>query len=418
MKLKKVISIIMIIALVCVFLSGCWDPEKGNNESNNNVTIEENKTSSVCFIIGNTKNVKQVDVNVLKEELNEASDNKSYYSVIVIDGKPNEISLEGQLNSSNKLFTGKEQNDKLFNETLEKIIHCEANDKEIDILAALDIAAKTLEASDTDEKKMVVFSSGISTSGILDFYEKPDLLFTSTDEIVQIIKNKHGMPDLSDIDVVWYGLNHVDDAQEELNSFELYKLRSLWSAILKEAGVKFEDDSEVFNEKASSVIDETDKIDKSNFEEVHSVEFKDVIAFSEEEFGFVSGEYTLLDENKTKEILEPVAEDIINMGYPEFYIIGSTASAESNEYCLNLSKQRAEVIKDILCEFGVSESCLKIYGIGREYIDDDYTWRIKDLDNNGNLIPDKAQMNRKVMFIPADSKAGRKFNSDFKNYFN
>ena len=370
---------------------------------------------AVCFLMGNTKNVKQVDSNVMKKELESSFDNESSYSVIVIDGKPNEVATTGELSYSFRLGDKKSNDQKLFESKLNELITASPKDSEIDILKALELAGGNFDSE--ENKRIIIYSSGISTAGYLNFADKPDLLLTKPNEIIKMLEGKHAIPNLSGITVVWYGLNHTADKQNELNSFEEYKLECIWNEILEKSGAVPESEEGYFNKKMASEQDAENIVNKNEYPEVKAVDFSDIVTIPEEEFGFKPGTAELVDENITRNTLKPIADDIKNMGYPEFYIIGSTASADTKERCMTLSIDRAEVIKKLLMELDIPDTCLKSYGIGREYIDNGQKWRVNDLDKDGSLIKEKAQSNRKVMFIPVDSKTGEDFIKDYNNFF-
>lgn len=393
---------LVIIILVFVFLC---DPCKNKPPK-----------TDICFVVGNTRNVKQISANILQDEIWYAMENNSTYSVIVIDGNPNEISNSGQMTTSKRIFIGKDNNQKILNNRLEEISTCIPNDEEIDILAALNCASKSIDKN-ADNKKIVIYSSGISTAGELNFAQDPELIYDDPLEIVELLKSRQTLPDLSNIEIVWYGLNHVEGEQKELGAFELYKLKNLWGQILQECGVKFENINEIFNEKPPQTLSTESAVNKADLPKVSTAEIRG-IPFSIEDFNFKPGTSILQNKEMTIEILKPIVQDIKNAGYPQFYVIGSTASADSHKDCIELSLERAKVIKNMLSDLGIPESCLKIYGIGREYIDDNYRWRVNDLTSNGKLDPVLSQQNRKVMLIPSDSSSGNDFINDYNKYFN
>lgn len=409
MKKKLIFVFILFFIAIILGISFIFYKDDGT-------TIRKQK-NDVCFLIGNTKNVKQIDSSILKDEVLQAMENKSNYSVIVIDGNPNEISFSGKLKKSNRLLTNNDNNQTILNNHMEEIVSCKPNDEEIDILSALNYASKSID-KEADNKKIVIYSSGISTAGDLNFAENPDLIYDNPNEIVEYLKTRHALPDLSNVEIIWYGLNHVEGEQSELGTFELYKLKCIWLQILKECGIKFENMSDVFDEKPSQNIQSEEIINKSDFPKVSSADFKYVI-FPIEVFSFEINSSVLKNRDKAIEILKPIAQDIINAGCPQFYIVGSTVSdlKYSKKECLKLSLDRAQTIKEIVCDLGVPENCLKTYGIGREYIDDDNSWRVNDLNPNGTLNHSLAPQNRKVMLISSDSTNGKSFIEDYYKFF-
>lgn len=96
-------------------------------------------------------------------------------------------------------------------------------------------------------------------------------------------------------------------------------------------------------------------------------------------------------------VLKPLAR--IMKGHPDhsFLLVGTTATAETEEYCLQLSNERATAVKNVLVnELGVSESQIK--SVGRGFAKEPFS-RGQDRDAEGNFIESEGAKNRRVIVL-------------------
>ena len=82
---------------------------------------------------------------------------------------------------------------------------------------------------------MIVFDSGLSTAGILNFAEQ-NILDVPVDVIIEQLKDMHDLPVLSNVNVTWIGMGQVCGKQDALPSSYKYKLQNLWQEILYAGG--------------------------------------------------------------------------------------------------------------------------------------------------------------------------------------
>ncbi len=408
-KLKRCISIILFICLIILTFSAC--------SGSSSVSKNDNSTAA-CILLGNTNNVRTPSSKTLESELIYIAQNQGECSVIVIDGEPDEISFTKSLKFPKRIGKSEQQanNESYVKSKMEDIMKCTPKEEEIDILKALSEGGKALKNKDAKNKKLIIYSSGISTAGLLNFAQNPNLLYEKPEEILKTIENNKSCPDFSGIDVVWYGLGDVDDNQEKLNDYDFGCLKEIWSAILEKGGVEITDST--FNETPPIESSNDFDVEKKSFPSVSIVDFTGLIVITDKEVSFNSGKATFKYPKAAESYLKDCAENIMHSPNHSFYVVGSTASADTNEKCMNLSIKRAQAVKNVLCRFGVPSSELIIYGIGRETLSGSYNWRVNDLDKKGKLIENKAQKNRKVMIIDASSDMGKDFLRQYKSITN
>lgn len=414
MKKRTYIKIPAIL-LVSLFLLGSFfgcDYIKDKQTESVNATEQETLAvpENVCLLVGNTRNVLYPDKKVMKAELTQMAEQNANCFVITIDGNPNTCSRTFTVQYPESLAMFQDANNqKYIDKTATEIMQdCIPNEAEIDILGALRSAEKEFSKNSDAKKRIVIFSSGISTAGALNFAENPKLIEEDPNVIVAMLKASKSLPDLTNVEIVWHGFSIVEAPQEQLSALNEYRLKNLWEAILTACNATIHSlESEIGTKNNGSA-----KVDKEKHPPVSTVEFPNVIDIDldETKVQFKPGSAEFLDEAKVHEELKPYAEIILQSGCKNFYLIGSTASFSTKENCLKLSTERAEAVKNVLCSFGVPASFLEVYGIGRENFGGEYKWRVNDLKADGKTLVDPlAQQNRKVMIIEKSSEKGVEF---------
>lgn len=394
-KFKLAFLLFSLLILLLTF-SSCEEPE-----------LESKEPMSVCVLYGNTRNVGVIEYDVLKDEITDMANSNSDCSVIVLDGKPNTYSYSKELSyPSAPWFMQKSSNDKYIENTVDDIIKCIPSDNEIDILSALQSAESVLSES-KKKKKIVIFSSGISTAGELNFYKYPELIEQSPNVIVNMLTKSKSMPELKGVTVEWHGFGVVESPQEKLTKINEYRLKKIWNTILKKSGAKIEGNTIKSDISSDSNYDINEVRD--GYPSVNTVAFPEIIEIDDTKVEFKINSDEFLNKKKAYRDLKPYANLILESGCKSFYLVGSTASDRSKEECIGLSNDRAKTVKKVLCHYKVPSFFLKTYGIGRENFGGEYKWRVNDLDANGILITDLAQKNRKVMIIEESSEKGKEF---------
>lgn len=376
------------------------------------IMVDNPNDAATCFLLGKTANVKIPNTSLIRDELYQLSEDAQSYRVVILDGKPNEIDCQDTVYFPKRVFNQKENNKKIIQSHLDRIMNLMPDDEEIDILEGLESGKKALSDSKS-QKRIVIFSSGISTIGELNFVKNPDWIEKRPTEIIEKLKANYSLPDLSGIDLVWHGFGDVSEPQEDLTKFNEYRLKNLWIEILKACNV--DEPEKVFIDS----LPIKDNGDYNNSEIVYPkvtpVKFTSKIDITEEEIGFIANQASFRNERVAIESLKHYAECIKNSNSC-FYIIGSTATFGDPQKCLVLSEKRANAVKRILCDnYGIPEEQLQIYALGQNNLGGNYEWRCNDLNEDGSLNEEIAHKNRKVMVIDSNSEDGIKFLQAWKS---
>lgn len=278
-----------------------------------------------------------------------------------------------------------------------------ANTNEVDTLKALHKAGQALKNSDGD-KMLLVLDSGLSTSGYLDYTK--GLLNATPSDVVDALAKASALPDLTNINVTWSFCGEVAAPQEELSEKQKQNLKKIWESILLAAGAKTVEFSTDFTTdmatvgmpSVSTVTVEPQDVD------VIIEEPLDTAILSSANVQFIGDTADFINRQAAEASIKIVADELLIHPDSKMYVAGTTASG-NDEYCKQLSKNRAEAVIDVLISFGVSADQLIPLGLG-----DDDPWHLNDLDESGHQIESIACQNRKVLIIDVNSGDAQKIN--------
>lgn len=400
---KKIISVLMAITCFCsILLAGCCEKKPD--------------PMSTCILLGNTKNVRAPGANLFAAELSDIIDVRSDFSVIVLDGSPKEQALSGELKAP--LIPILEPKEDYIQMLIEDIENCLPTEDEIDILAGLQSAATQIDAS-RETKCLLIYSSGISTTGELNFVKNPELLYEDADKVVALLSAALSGIDLSGVQVVWYGLGDVADEQSPLNAYSTVCLKTIWTKILLQCNVNendiifkeyINDDANINTNNNTDAFEDFNKsaesVNRDAFPHVSAAKFRGYINITEDQIQFKAGSSEIINTAEAEEVIRQYAEQIKKVGTQKIYVVGCTADAGTEKQCADRGLMRAQAIKDLLCKYGVPESSLEPIGLGKYMIDGPNSeWRVDDSTG----VEEKRKQNRKVMLIYADSEEGHRF---------
>ncbi len=384
-KITSIISIITVLTIIITLFTGCHglnSPDSATQQSSVAILISKNALSGMLSL-----NSQRLNDDVRAAALSEGK-----VSAILADGDPFIISEQRvEKDENNKSQSRTRQKAKnAINSLSTAISVATPQSREIDLISAINLAIDSVTASDTvgTRRTIYVLSNGFSTKGILNmlsfniFNTNIDLL---ADEVSEYVK------DLSGIHVVWLNLGDVNrDVQQTPDTSQLNALENFYTTLIKAKGGTVD----FLNDKSSSVVD------TEGYPEVTPVKIPQnalnpetiEVILDNEQLQFEKNSAKLIDEKAAKAIFANIAPTIIRSG-KTIYLIGSTASYDSETFCKELSKARCQTVEKLLREQNVTNE-IRIIAIGR---DKNSPLRVRDLDSNGNLIPQEAAKNRFVL---------------------
>jgi len=399
--MKRIVSIIMTFMLVCSCFMGCSYQNTKENPK------------AVAILIGNHANSKKINVNsqFVQEAVSGAVSSYGYVSIISIDGDPNIVAsgscdIQEQYKHADPQKLSSDATQRTL-KILEDLTYVYADSPEVDTLEALRLAVKSLnDAPANSEKTIVILDSGVCTTGLCDFHN--NIMNADAEAVADALDELQAIPNLNGIEVIWINMGEVDNPQEELSPKQINKLISIWEAIIKKGG-GIPDIKDVPSTGNNTKVDlpmvspiEIDKempitfnpSDKSKIENM----FTEPLFLREEQVQFIADSDMLVNPDEADKVLNPIADYMKNEMNFNLLLVGTTAGDGISDYSISLSNSRAERIKQVLIDKGISESRIKTIGLGGND-----PWHIYNVGTSGEL----AAQNRKVVLLDADSETAQ-----------
>ncbi len=402
--MKKTVSIIIsIFLIVCsvTMFSGCTGPDDSS-------VFEPLALSIVMGVHKHFPKPVFTSENV-QEPIYEACYSYGDISVFTVEGMP-KPHCDYDITEPDKSITDTKRKQLARQNTNSIIYECSraaATSEETDTLAALILAANSLQASSASDKEMLVYDSGLCTTGLLS-QASNDVLSADPELVAEKLGNTHSLPDLSGVTVKWIGLGAVSGEQSEIPDSYKYKLKKLWTAIILASGGEVDfDTSPVYGEEAEGLPDVStvsfvqDSLD-IDFSDTAAV--KEPVRFDESSIKFVADSAEFINPVVAREALMPIAEILADNPTFNIIVAGTTASVGDG---YTLSFKRAQACKDILVSMGADGGNIECIGLGSS----DNCFHVDDLDSNGELIEEYAKLNRAIYIFAADSDAARNIKS-------
>lgn len=417
---KTIISLVLLLAL-CFTFSGCGKP------------IEPVAT---VLIVGAHSNFPyQGSLSNLTDSIYESCYTYGTVTIVVADGEPYVAAdytvkkPKANVDNSKRKMLAEENTAAI----VKKIFSCTAKTPELDTLSALALAADKLNASDCSVKKVILDDSGLSTTGLLNFASSQLLIEEDAESIVEQLVDRKSLPNLSGVNVEVIGLGQTSGDQTALTTTLKAQLTAIWQAILSSSGatvtinttpLKATTESEQSLPAVSTITVIKDSltltvptyVEETSVEETTPTEetpvtpietpvtpfIEEVVRFDETSVKFKSNTAELADKDKATAALKPIGEILKNNPDLTVYLAGMTASTGGDGKQLSL--ERAKTVKSLLLDMGAKEKQVSCVGLGRT----ENFLRVNDLDSDGNLVENKAKLNRAVFLFGSDSETAKK----------
>lgn len=398
--MKKIIALVLALILVGATFTGCSG--KVSNE----------ETSNTVYIVGRHANAQPPAINnsTIESSVQSAIDNNTLLSVIELDGNPtvekdNRFTFNLKKNVSSTIK--KKYVSKMTNKVIETFNNLTPKVAEVDILKAIEIAANELNSSDANTdyaKHIVVYSTGVQTTGLIDMTKFNILSSKETvDEVIEQLSAKQALPNLEGITIDWYNLNQVSGEQKELTAEMEANNEYLWGTLIAKAGgkVDFKSDNATSDNTTNydvgvSVIPVTE--DSLNIEEYNK---DSSVVFTTDEIAFKSDSVEFVDEEQASQAVTKIINYMIHNKDYNLLLAASTATVPPQNKCESFSKKRAEAVKSLIISRSdnqIDSSRITTIGMGYEN-----PYHVSDTSKNGSLIEEKAKQNRAVYAMNIDS---------------
>lgn len=409
--MKKIIALFLAFILVGATFTGC--SSKVSNE----------ETCNTVYIVGRHANAQPPAINesTIESSVQSAIDNSTLLSVIELDGSPS-VEKDNRFTFNLKKNVSSTIKKKYVSKMTNKVIECFDNltpkVAEVDILKAIEIAANELNSSDANTdyaKHIVVYSTGVQTTGLIDMTKFNILSSKETvDEVVEQLSAKQALPNLEGITIDWYNLNQVSGEQKELTAEMKANNEYLWGTLIAKAGgkVDFKSDNATTDNRTNytvdvSVVPVTE--DSLNIEEYNK---DSSVVFTTDEIAFKSDSVEFVDEEQASQaVMKIVNYMLYNKDY-NLLLAASTATVPPQNKCESFSKKRAEAVKSLIISRSDNQIDLsRITTIGMGY---ENPYHVSDTSKNGSLIEEKAKQNRAVYAMNRDSIEAKQLIAQFE----
>ncbi len=361
----------MVLGLVLVV--GCGS-ESGNTEP-----------GALAVIVGAHSNMVAPSlVTAVRDEIDTASDLGSPVTVIVPDGAPTASApLELAARNDNPLYK-QDQVNQLSN----LIDSTRADTPEVDLLAALALAARSVTDA-VGPRTIIVLDSGLQTTGALRFQDSGGaLLDANPAEVVDLLRRTQQLPDLTGLRVVFTGLGDTAPPQQPLPAPARAVLVDLWTAIVEAAGGSAQvQEAPLPNTRTLEGLPPVSVVPVA----VRSIgPVPSVTVLRDGTVGFLPDQAVFRDPGQAREVLADYAREIQHG--TTAVLTGTTASAGTKAGRLQLSRDRAHAVRDLLISLGAPADRIEARGVGS-----DFPGYVPDRDPQGNLDPVAAAQNRQVI---------------------
>ena len=363
----------------------------------------------LAVIIGAHANAPRVNTSVMYDAVLEAcARSGSTISLIVNDGAPY-ASVVTVPETKSGLSTQKYRAiaEERAGQIMSMADQMFAKTAESDLLSAVTLAGRQLDAEEGGRKELIIIDSGLSTAEPLDFSESL-LENVTAEQVVCLLEEQSAIPDLQKVDSVrFFNIGDVAEPQSRITEANRKTLIEVWDGILRQAGaadVEFKTDlplSTVYAEGEVPEVSTVAVLERASALVLTEIDFSklDAVSFDEETSAFLPDSDELADREAAKAALEGVARYMAE--HPGFraMLVGTTAKFGDLESCISLSEKRAQAVKGLLAENGVDEDRLEAAGMGYE------NPFYKNDQKDGALDETAAAQNRAVILIDASGDA-------------
>ncbi len=397
--MKKILSVLLILSIVLssmLLLAGCSGKEEMPSEP-----------KSTAIVLGNHKYFPMLSLNIptISSAIYDTCLSYGRVTAFIADGNAF-LAGDYTINEPNVKVDNtkrKQLAQKNCNQIMSECSNAKAKTPEIDTLSAITKAAKSIKES-SGSRTLLIFDSGLSTTGLLKFSEQ-NLIDADPDKIVEQLDEKHCIPKVNGFEIIWSGIGQTCGDQTPLTENYKYKLEKLYDAILTAGGAKVTFNHEPIQGAEPEGVPECSIVPVVEDSLDINGALPDVVKLDETKISFVSDKAEFLSASDAYEALKPIADILVKNTDMKILIVGSTATDGTPEGCKNLSQMRADKVKDTLIEeLHVNPNQLSTYGAGQNQT----PFRVNDVID-GKLVESEAAKNRAVYIVNSDSAVAKAF---------
>lgn len=417
-KTRAKYLVVFMTVCVCMFLAACGDAKLKRSDRG---TADSPYNAAFVFVIANNNPV--LDLQRVEEFSGLSAHPGSTYSFILGDSTPSEI-YGGAIPDFTKKGYTREMISRVEQsvqaDLTGKVSQAAPDADEVDMARSIQTAVRVLRANwkEDDENILVLYGSGISTSGLIDMSDV-SLYNLDVEASAEAVHNTLDL-DMEGIDVVFYCAGDVSGKQAELNDTERKNLMEFYEALFKKSGssnVNFREElppagsydfpyvvTEIAtcgskSELSEASVEYSDLSEGADVADIFEAGEGGMIAFRDE-VSFVADSTELLNPEEADRALSSVYEYMMKQENVDLLIIGTTSSAGDDEASsIVFSEERADVVKQLLARKGIPMKRLHSMGCGFSCTE----LYIPDKNMDGSLNEKIACQNRAVYIMDRNS---------------
>jgi OmpA-OmpF porin, OOP family len=378
--------LVLVSAALLLATTGCGSSESSEpNLSGLPCPVAPDKPLTV--VVGARANSAEPEVAKVTELVKAAAKHSAPIHVIRLDGSPSVAIEAPPFKPTGNNSRIRERNFQNFVSSMMKALaDVKPKEPEADVLGALTKAAHATGEGGT----IVVLDSGLSTKGQLSFLDS-DMFGVDPNEAAEYLQKQQLMPNLRGRTVLFDGLGNTAQPQPELDEHLHKVVVELWETIAMKAGASC---TKPLDSTQNQTSIETDKT-------VSIVPLPALpplpgcgttVLRDSGSVGFVPNETVFRDQAAAQKTLQQFA-DVLKNGRQLVTLTGTTATWGPVLSRYELSKQRADAVRDQLVSLGVDGGRITTVGAGSDPRPD----REVDIGPDGSLLPGPAAHNRSVV---------------------
>lgn len=287
---------------------------------------------------------------------------------------------------------------------------------EIDMSGAIELAVRKLKANTVEEGRrniLLLYCSGRSSVSLINMKETPIYKLDIEKSALAIAESMN--VDMHGIEVVFYCCGDVGDGQPRLSDNERTKMKEFYEQLFLALGaerVTFKEDlpsSESYHfedypvscmevEDTVSGLQEVVILKPEIFEGADETALKEPIVIPEKQVEYKSNSAVFKDPKAAASAIQPIIDYMTE--YPDISVLiyGTCAGDKDTQNTLQLSRDRAQSVKDLLLSAGIAQDRITIVTVRIE--DDPYY-------QYGLGTGSEASVNRKCVIMDLSSDLAR-----------
>lgn len=260
----------------------------------------------------------------------------------------------------------------------------------VDDLAALAVAADEARSSGVVDPELVLLDSGLDDRGALNF-TVPGLVAAAPAEVAQQLRSSDDLPDLHGSLVVLIGIGYTAPPQQPLSAKWRGNVTQIWTAVAQSAGAGVKVIPQPGQGPSVQTSEPVLSIPVPTTPPVRPRMHATIRFTGESAVRFVPNSPAFVDPVAAIRALTPIARWLAADPSRRAHLEGTTADVGTLAGQIELSKLRADHVRNELIRLGVARTQLTTAGVGSRF-----PQFIRDRDAAGTLLAGPATLNRSV----------------------